>query len=48
MIQKIVEFHNIDSGFLELPLSFGYRNTDEEEGFCVPWSMIETGSVKGI
>ncbi|KAH7083884.1 hypothetical protein FB567DRAFT_561823 [Paraphoma chrysanthemicola] len=41
MLKKLVEHHEIDASFLEVPLSFFYRTTDEEQSFCVPWTVIE-------
>jgi hypothetical protein len=44
MLRKVVEHHGVDPGFLEVPLSFSYRTTDEEQSFCVPWTVKENGS----
>jgi hypothetical protein len=41
MLRKVVEHHNVDSSFLEVPLSFSYRTTDEEQSFSVPWTVKE-------
>lgn len=41
MLKKLVEHHEIDASFLEVPLSFFYRTTDEEQSFCVPWTVVE-------
>ncbi|KAH8702725.1 hypothetical protein GQ44DRAFT_631370 [Phaeosphaeriaceae sp. PMI808] len=41
MLQKIIEHHDVDASFLEVPLSFYYRKTDEEQSFCVPWTIKE-------
>lgn len=41
MLAKLVEHHDIDPAFLEIPLSFLYRTTDEEQSFCVPWTLKE-------
>jgi hypothetical protein len=42
MLKKLIEHHEIDASFLEVPLSFSYRTTDEEQSFCVPWTVNET------
>jgi hypothetical protein len=36
MLRKLVKYHHVDPDFLEIPLSFFYRTTDEEQSFCVP------------
>lgn len=41
MLRKLVEHHDVDASFLEVPLSFYYRKTDEEQSFCVPWTIKE-------
>jgi hypothetical protein len=47
IVRNIVTHHGVHSGFLELPLSFRYRNTDEEQAFSVPWTLIEDGTKLG-
>jgi hypothetical protein len=44
MLSALVEHHGVDPGFLEIPLSFFFRDTDEEQSFCVPWTTVEDGS----
>jgi hypothetical protein len=41
MLRKVIKHHNVDPSFLEVPLSFSYRTTDEEQSFCVPWTVKE-------
>jgi hypothetical protein len=48
MLRKLVEFHEIDPEFLELPLSFLYRTTDEEQSFCVPWTVKGDDDYSGM
>jgi hypothetical protein len=48
MIRSLVQHHGIHPGFLEIPLSFSYRSTDEEQGFSVPWTLIEDESKFGM
>ncbi|KAF2027484.1 hypothetical protein EK21DRAFT_102554 [Setomelanomma holmii] len=43
MLRKLVEHHGIDADFLEVPLSFFYRTTDEEQSFSVPWTVKDDG-----
>ncbi|KAJ4286536.1 hypothetical protein N0V90_013236 [Kalmusia sp. IMI 367209] len=43
MLRRIVQHHEIDPGFLEVPLSFFDRATDEEQSFCVPATLRESG-----
>ena len=43
ILRRIVQHHEIDPGFLEVPLSFFDRETDEEQSFCVPWTLKESG-----
>ena len=43
MLKRIVQHHEINPGFLEVPLSFFDRSTDEEQSFCVPWTLSEGG-----
>jgi hypothetical protein len=38
MLRKLVDHHDIDPSFLEVPISFSERMTDEEQSFCVPWT----------
>jgi hypothetical protein len=47
IVKSIVQHHSVHSGFLELPLSFGYRKTEGEQSFSVPWTLIEDGSKIG-
>lgn len=42
MLRKLVEHHKIDPAFLEVPLSFFERSTDEEQSICVPWTLRES------
>jgi len=44
MLRKLVDHHDVDPGFLEVPLGFFSRNTDEEQSFCVPWSIREVAT----
>jgi hypothetical protein len=44
MFRKIMNHHDIDAEFLEVPLSFFDRMTDEEQAVCVPWTLKEAGS----
>lgn len=41
MLRELVEHHEVHPSFLEVPLSFSYRDTDEEQSFCVPWTVRE-------
>lgn len=41
MLRRLFEHHNIETDFLEVPLSFFDRMTDEEQSLCVPWTMNE-------
>ncbi|PSN67176.1 hypothetical protein BS50DRAFT_494669 [Corynespora cassiicola Philippines] len=41
MLRRIIEFHSISPGFVEVPLGFFDRMTDEEQTFCVPWTIDE-------
>ncbi|KAF2473418.1 uncharacterized protein BDR25DRAFT_282954 [Lindgomyces ingoldianus] len=43
MLRRIVQHHEIAPDFLEVPLSFFDRSTDEEQSFCVPWTLREGG-----
>jgi hypothetical protein len=47
MLRKLVEHHDVDPSFLEVPLSFSERMTDEEQSFCVPWTIKENESSIG-
>jgi hypothetical protein len=47
MLRSIVEHHKIDSSFLEVPLSFFRRSNEQEQGYCVPWTIVRKGSVVG-
>jgi hypothetical protein len=47
MLRKLVDHHDIDPSFLEVPISFSERMTDEEQSFCVPWTLRENGSSIG-
>jgi len=44
MIRSLVQHYGIYPTFLEIPLSFSYRSTDEEQGFSVPWTLVEDES----
>jgi hypothetical protein len=48
MIRSLVQHHGIHPAFLEIPLSFSYRSTDEEQGFSVPWTLIEDETKFGM
>ncbi|PVH93815.1 hypothetical protein DM02DRAFT_732892 [Periconia macrospinosa] len=48
MLRHIVEHHAIDPGFLEVPLSFFSRSTDEELSYCLPWTLRESGDAVEI
>ncbi|KAH5305709.1 hypothetical protein HBI12_168140 [Parastagonospora nodorum] len=41
MLRELMEHHEVHPTFLEVPLSFSYRDTDEEQSFCVPWTVRE-------
>jgi hypothetical protein len=47
MLSKLVKHHKIDPSFLEVPLSFYRRKTEQEHGFCVPWTLIQTDTYYG-
>jgi hypothetical protein len=47
MLRKLVDHHDIDPSFLEVPISFSERMTDEEQSFCVPWTLRENESSIG-
>jgi hypothetical protein len=44
MMRRLVEHHDVDPSFLEVPFSFFHRTTDEEQSFCVPWTLKEDES----
>lgn len=44
MLRELMEHHEVHPSFLEVPLSFSYRDTDEEQSFCVPWTVREDES----
>jgi hypothetical protein len=44
MMKRLVEHHDVDPSFLEVPFSFFHRTTDEEQSFCVPWTLKEDES----
>jgi len=44
MLKKIVSHHDIEPEFLEVPLCFFERKTDEEQSFCVPWTVTESAT----
>ena len=44
MLEKIVTHHDIEPGFMEVPLCFFETNTDEEQSFCVPWTLTESAA----
>jgi hypothetical protein len=44
MLRKIIAHHNVDASFLEVPLSFYARMNNEEQSFCVPWTVKEDAS----
>lgn len=48
MLRKLVEHHDVDPSFLEVPLSFSERMTDEEQSFCVPWTIREDENSIGM
>jgi hypothetical protein len=48
MLKTLVEHHIVDPSFLEVPLSFSERMTDEEQSFCVPWTIRENESSIGV
>jgi len=41
MLRKIIAHHDVDARFLEVPLSFYARMNNEEQSFCVPWTLKE-------
>ncbi|CAI6332911.1 unnamed protein product [Periconia digitata] len=41
MLRRVVEHHRVDPAFLEVPLSFFDRSTDEELSYTVPWTLQE-------
>jgi hypothetical protein len=45
MLKKLVEFHDIEAEFLDVPLCFFERMVDIDQGFCVPWMMSEESQV---
>lgn len=50
MLDEIVNQHNIDSTFWQLPLCFFDRQQDSldlEQVFCVPYAESRTGSCTG-
>jgi hypothetical protein len=47
MMERIIQHHDIDASFLEVPQSFYSRRTEQEQAYCVPFTMYQAGDLCG-
>jgi hypothetical protein len=47
MMERIIQHHNIDASFLEVPQSFYSRRTEQEQAHCVPFTMFQVADSCG-